>query len=104
MMEQTRVKGVETYRTNNSKRECYKIAKQVKTQKNNSSKERKEMSKKLHNKQKQSTRWQDDWINIKTQEYKSKEQTLWHRNTGVQNRQKQRGTRGENKQKDNITI
>lgn len=55
MMEQTRVKGVETYRTNNSKRGCYKIAKQAKTQKNNSSKERKETSKKVHNKQNQST-------------------------------------------------
>lgn len=99
MTEQTWVKGVEKYRTNNSTREYYKIAKQVKTQKNNSSKERKEMSTRVHNKQNQSTRRQDDWTNIKTQEYKSKEQTLWHRNTGVQNRQKQRVTRGENKQK-----
>ena len=59
------------------------------------------MSTIVYNKQNQSTRRQDDWTNIKTQEYKSKKQTLWHRNTGVQNRQTQRGTRGENKQKDN---
>ena len=43
MTEQKRVKGVEKDRTNNSTRECYKIAKQAKTKKN-SSKERKKKS------------------------------------------------------------
>mgnify|MGYP000058400663 CR=1 FL=1 len=83
MTKQTRVKGVEKDRTNKSTRECYKIAKQAKIQKNNSSKERKEMSTRVHNKQNQSTRRQDDF-----------KQTLRHRSTKVKNKHCDTETQG----------
>lgn len=91
MTEQTWVKGVEKDRTNNSTRECYKIAKQAKTEEQQFKRKKRDEYKSTTNK----TKVQDDRMT---------EQTLRHRNTGVQNRQKQRGTRGENKQKTTIIL
>ena len=56
--------------------------------------------------QKKEKRWVQEYTTNKSkvQDDRMTEQTLRHRNTGVQNRQKQRGSRGENKQKTTIIL